>query len=146
MSMFDRIRQIEQKNGVPIVLMPTHKSYLDFLIVSYIFFIYKLKLPYVVSDENLLEANLLPFLIKSSGAFFFKRKQYKNSKLYQVIYDKYVELLLKEGNNLQFFIQGTRSRTGKILEPRFEMLNILLNAVMYGKVNDICLVPITINY
>lgn len=111
---------------IPIVLLPTHRSYIDFLIVSYIFFVYKLKLPYIVSDEALMKANLLPFLIKSSGAFFYRKKQYKDSRLYRIIFDKYIELLLRDGNNLEFFIEGTRSRTGKILTPQFEILNILL--------------------
>lgn len=126
--------------------MPTHKSYIDFLIVSYILFIYQQKLPYIVSDEALMSASIIPFLIRSSGAFFYKKKEYKNSRLYKIIFDKYVELLLRDGNNLEFFIEGTRSRTGKILKPQFEMLNIIFDTVFNDKVNDIILVPLTINY
>jgi glycerol-3-phosphate O-acyltransferase len=90
MEMLETIRKIEEEMKIPIVLLPTHRSYIDFLVVSYIFFVYKLKMPYIVSDEALMTANLLPFLIKSSGAFFFRKKIYQDSKLYHIIFDKYV--------------------------------------------------------
>lgn len=119
MEMLEELKAIEKNSSTPIVLLPTHRSYLDFLVVSYIFFIYKLRLPNFVADEVLLQAHLLPFLFRSSGAFFFQRLLYAKSPLYHVIFDKYLELLLREGSTLEFFIEGTRSRTGKILAPNF---------------------------
>ena len=99
-EMLTTIRELQEKTNIPMVFMPTHKSYIDFLIVSYILFVYQQKLPYIVSDEALLDASVIPFLIRSSGAFFFRKKEYKNKVLYQKIFDKYVELLLRDGNNL----------------------------------------------
>jgi glycerol-3-phosphate O-acyltransferase len=131
---------------VPIVLLPTHRSYLDFLIISYVFFVYNLRLPNFVADEAILQANFLPLLIKSCGAFFYQKKLAKESALYRTIFDKYLELLLKQGNTLEFFIEGTRSRTGKILAPNFEILNVVLDTIIYGKVQDVCLIPMTVNY
>jgi len=90
MEMLDQLREIEQSSDTPIVLLPTHRSYLDFLVVSYIFFIYKLRLPSFVADEALLQARLLPFLVRSSGAFFLQKKPYEQSRLYRIIFDKYV--------------------------------------------------------
>lgn len=49
-EMFSYLSSIENERKIPIVLLPTHRSYIDFLIVSYIFFLYKLKLPYIISD------------------------------------------------------------------------------------------------
>lgn len=63
-----------------------------------------------------------------------------------MIFNKYVELLLRDNNNLEFFIEGTRSRTGKILKPQFDILNIIFDTVANDKVNDVYLVPLTINY
>ena len=117
-EMFDILRSIEKEKKIPIVLLPTHRSYIDFLIVSYIFFLYKLKLPYIISDEALMNAYLLPFLIKSSGAFFFRPTKFNKSHLYKAIFNEYLQRLLINGNNLEFFIEGVRSRTGKILAPR----------------------------
>ncbi len=90
MEMLEELREIEKNSSAPIVLMPTHRSYLDFLVVSYIFFIYKLRLPNFVADEVLLQAKLLPSLIRGSGAFFFQRLLYAKSPLYHVIFDKYL--------------------------------------------------------
>ena len=146
MDMLEELREIEKNSELPIVLLPTHRSYFDFLIVSYIFFIYKLRLPNFVADEVLLQAELLPFLVKSSGAFFFQRLLYAKSGLYRVVFDKYLELLLREGNTLQFFIEGSRSRTGKILAPKSEVLNVVLDTLLFGKVADVYLIPLTINY
>jgi glycerol-3-phosphate O-acyltransferase len=70
-EMLEEIRQIEKNSTMPIVLLPTHRSYFDFLIVSYIFFVYKLRLPYLVQDEAFLQSFILPYVAKSCGAFFF---------------------------------------------------------------------------
>lgn len=69
-EMLERLRKIDESGDMPIVLAPTQKSYLDFLIVSYIFFTYKLKLPKVASDEVLLRTTLIPFLLRSSGVIY----------------------------------------------------------------------------
>ena len=143
--MFDTLRQIE-KDRIPIVLMPTHRSYIDFLIVSYIFFLYNLKLPYIVSDEALMNAYLIPFLVRSSGAFFFRPTKFKKSAIYQAIFNEYLQRLLVNGNNLEFFIEGSRSRTGKTQPPSLEILDVLVETVQNSMVNDLCLVPLTINY
>ena len=132
--------------NVPIVLVPTHRSYIDFLIVSYIFFAYRLKLPYIVSDEAFLSMSLIPFLIKSSGAFFYRKSSYKNSTIYKAIFYEYIQRILIKGNNLEFFIEGTRSRTGKILKPELDILEIIMETTMQNKLTDVCLVPLTINY
>ena len=93
--MVEQIREISEKSEMPIVLLPTHRSYLDLLIVSYVFLIYSLRLPRLVADEALLQANLLPFIFRSCGAFFFREKDYEKSYLYRSIFDKYIELLLR---------------------------------------------------
>ena len=144
--MFDTLREIERNKKIPIVLIPTHRSYIDFLIVSYIFFLYQLKLPYIISDEALMNAYLIPFLIKSSGAFFFRPAKFERSNIYKAIFNEYMQRLLVKGNNLEFFIEGSRSRTGKTQTPRAEILDILIETVEKSMVSDLCLVPLTINY
>lgn len=143
---FDYIREIEKNSELPIVLLPTHRSYLDFLLISYVFFVYNLRLPNFIADEAIIQAQLLPFIIKSCGAFFFQKSPYKDSTLYRTIFDKYIENLLRQGNTLEFFIEGNRSRTGKILAPRFEILSVVLDSVIFGKVPDVCFIPMTVNY
>lgn len=69
-----------------------------------------------------MNAYLIPFLIKSSGAFFFRPAKFSKSQLYKAIFNEYIQRLLINGNNLEFFIEGSRSRTGKIQSPRAEIL------------------------
>lgn len=76
-----------------------------------------------------MNAYLIPFLIKSSGAFFFRQAKFTKSKLYQAIFNEYVQKLLINGNNLEFFLEGARSRTGKTLAPRSDILDILIETV-----------------
>jgi glycerol-3-phosphate O-acyltransferase len=123
------------------------------LIVSYIFFLYKMKLPNVASDEVLLRTTFIPSLLRSSGVtnsimqgFFVRKQQLKKSRLYKAILTEYIEAILVEGNNLEFFIEGSRSRTGKMLEPQFDILSIIVDSVMEERVADVCIVPMTINY
>ena len=146
MEMLEEIRAIEKDSEVPIVLLPTHRSYIDFLLISYVFFVYRLRLPNFVADEAILQANMLPLIIKSCGAFFFQKSNYRNSTLYRIVFDKYLELLLRQGSTIEFFIEGTRSRTGKILAPDFDLLNVVLDSVVFEKVPDVCLIPLTVNY
>lgn len=67
-------------------------------------------------------------------------------KLYSAILQRYIELLLADGQSLEFFIEGTRSRSGKMLQPKMGLLTFVNNAVEKGIVKDVTIVPLTINY
>lgn len=85
---------------IPIIMAPTHKSYLDFIILTYLFFNYKLKIPYVASNEVLLKMTLIPYLLKSSGAFFIKNQEIKKNPLYKAILEEFIIKILSDGNNM----------------------------------------------
>lgn len=72
-------------------------------------------MPHVVSDESYLSIKIVDYFVSNAGAFFFKKGKYKTSLLYKVAFDQYIQKLLIEGNNLEFFIEGIRSKTGKML-------------------------------
>jgi glycerol-3-phosphate O-acyltransferase len=93
-EMLEEIRRIEKNRGVPIVLLPTHRSSFDFLIVSYIFFVSKLRLPFCIQDESLLQSSILPFVANSCGAFSFDKAKYSASRTYKAVFDSYIELLV----------------------------------------------------
>ena len=84
-SVFEYMRTVEEEMKIPIVLIPTNKSYMDFMILSFLFFSYKLKCPFVASNEALLNMALIPYLLKSSGAFFIKKEEIKKNTLYKAI-------------------------------------------------------------
>ena len=127
----------------PVVLIPSHKSHIDYIVLSQVFFKDGLMPPLVAAGENL---NFWPmgFVFRRSGAFFIRRS-FKD-KLYAVIFGAYVRRLLKEGHALEFFIEGSRSRTGKLLPPRTGMLSMCVEPVLEGTIADVTFVPVSISY
>ena len=127
----------------PVVLMPSHKSHIDYIVLSQVFFKDGLMPPLVAAGENL---NFWPmgFIFRRSGAFFIRRS-FKD-KLYALVFAAYVRRLLKEGHALEFFIEGGRSRTGKLLPPRTGMLSMCVDPVLEGSIQDLAFVPVSISY
>lgn len=62
------------KQSEPLIILPTHRSYIDFLLVSYVFYAYKFKCPHIAAAEDFLSIKMVHNLLRSSGAFFIKRK------------------------------------------------------------------------
>ena len=135
---------IAQKEG-SIVIVPTHRSYVDFLIVSYVFFSYNIKVPHIAAGEDFLKIFMVNHLLRMTGAFFIKRR-IANDPLYQAILTEYVQQIIKDNHFLEFFVEGTRSRTGKILHPKFGLLSMCTETYFDGMVSDVTFVPVTINY
>jgi hypothetical protein len=108
----------------PVVLLPSHRSHFDYVLVSYVLFMAKLPIPYVAAGINL---NFWPFgpLARAAGGFFIRR-QIGSDRLYRAVLDKYLRYLAKRGHMLEFFIEGGRSRTGGMRQPRIGLLKYLL--------------------
>jgi glycerol-3-phosphate O-acyltransferase len=130
--------------SLPIVFLPCHKSHVDYLVVSYVLYSVGIALPHIAAGENL---NLwgIGSLLRSNGAFFIKR-QFKNDKLYYAVVQAYLRYLLVNGHNIEFFIEGGRSRTGKLLPPKFGFLKFCLDVVLEKLVEDVLIVPVSIGY
>jgi len=116
-----KIAKLRKKTEGPIIYMPTHRSYIDFLILSYILISYNIDAPYVASRDDFLGLSLVSYMMRNSGAFFI-RKNMRNCELTKAIFSEYVKLLCRDGQSIEFFIEGTRSRTGKCLHPKVGML------------------------
>ncbi|EAS00429.1 male sterility protein (macronuclear) [Tetrahymena thermophila SB210] len=133
-----------KKDG-PLIMIPTHRSYIDFLLVSYIFFAYKMQCPHIAAAEDFLNVTVVHHILRACGAFFTKRNQ-KENPLYKAIFYEYVQRLLMDDCMLEFFVEGTRSRSGKMLHPKFGIMGIVADAVFDSKIPDAKIVPITLNY
>jgi glycerol-3-phosphate O-acyltransferase len=129
----------------PLVLIPTHRSYLDFLIVSYIFFEYDMPLPHIGAGEDFLGIFFVNWVFRNSGAFFLRRS-FKGDDLYTSLFSEYVQRLVCDWSPIEFFIEGKRSRTGKSLHPKFGLLHTSLEPFFARKVPDVTVVPISIAY
>lgn len=132
----------------PLVLAPNHVSYVDFLVISYIFFHYGLKCPHVNSHEDFLNLRLVTRILRASGAFFIRKKVRHYDELYRSIISEYLNLLLQENCNLEMFIEISRSRSGKITAPSNEVFDIFLKSYLKGEISTkhLHIVPISINF
>lgn len=141
-----KLKQSDAKTNGPLILMPTHRSYVDFLVISYILFAFSAQCPQIVAAEDFLNMALVPLLLRGSGAFFIRRKKQDYFEIYNAILYEYIQQLLMTENWLEFFIEGTRSRYGKTHAPKLGILSIVVDSYLDGKIPNAQIVPITINY
>lgn len=141
-----RVREAA-KDGT-LVLLPSHKSHVDYIILSRLFFRSNLPVPLVAAGDNLAFFPLGP-IIRRAGAFFIRRS-FKGDRLYGAVVDAYMRRLLLDGWTLEFFLEGGRSRTGKLLAPKLGLLSIVVDAVLGSEAEPtsrkVCFVPISIGY
>ncbi|KAM9974507.1 hypothetical protein ACTFIW_007961 [Dictyostelium discoideum] len=137
------IREAIKKS--PVVLIPTHRSYIDFLIISYIFFEYNLPLPHIAAGEDFLSIIIVRWFFRNAGAFFLRRTFHGDS-LYWAIFSEYVQRLVIDNQPMEFFIEGKRSRTGKSLHPKMGLLSMVCQPFFENRVQDVHIVPIGISY
>lgn len=136
------IKQTARKG--PVVLVPCHKSHIDYLIISYLMNMNSMPCPLIAAGKNL---SFWPMgtIFRNCGAFFLRRT-FKGAPLYARVFAEYVQAVLAEGFNLEFFIEGGRSRTGKAVLPKLGLLSIILSAYKSGAVKDLYFLPVAIGY
>ncbi|KAG0018533.1 hypothetical protein BGZ81_010189 [Podila clonocystis] len=139
-----RVAEYCAEKKYSMVILPCHKSHIDYLVISYIFFRMGLALPHIAAGDN-LDMPVVGKALKGAGAFFIRRS-WADDQLYTSIVQEYVQELLEGGYNLECFIEGTRSRTGKLLPPKLGVLKIIMDAMLSNRIQDCYIVPISIGY
>jgi len=139
---FERIRQAVRRG--PVVFCPSHKSHVDYLIISQMCIRQAVPLPHIAAGINLSFWPMGP-IFRHSGAFFMRRS-FKGDRLYPVVFRTYLRHVMAEGFPIEFFIEGTRSRTGKLLNPKFGILSWLVEAFQEGSAPDVQFFPISVDY
>jgi glycerol-3-phosphate O-acyltransferase len=139
------VRNHDYRRG-PIIFLPTHKSYMDFLILSYLLVMRDARPPLIGAADNMNNIILVSRLFKLSGAFYIKRTGQKFPKVYRAILNEYLKSVMENEMNLEFFIEATRSRTGQILYPKFGMLKYVVEAYLEKRIPDAVLIPLNITY
>jgi glycerol-3-phosphate O-acyltransferase len=137
-----KIRNISKK--MPFVIIPCHRSHIDYLLLAYVFYKHNMQLPFIAAGTNM---SFFPmgYIFRRSGAFFMRRS-FKGNPLYGEVFAKYLKVLLREGLPLEFFIEGGRSRTGKMIMPKYGLLSMIIQAYQEGACDDLALIPIYIGY
>lgn len=138
----ERVREVAKHSNI--VLVPSHKSHIDYLVLSYLFYRYGMTTPLIAAGVNLSFWPMGHFF-RWAGAFFIRRS-FKGDPLYPIIFREYVIRMLEQGYPVEFFIEGTRSRTGKLIKPRYGMLEMVLRAYVSGRLENAHIVPISVGY
>jgi glycerol-3-phosphate O-acyltransferase len=137
-------RALKHAGHAPIVLCPSHKSHVDYLVLSWVLWNRGYAVPLVAAGANLSFWPLGPFL-RRCGAFFLRRS-FKGDPIYSEAFQAYVRKLVLDGIHQEFFPEGGRSRTGKLLPPKLGMFTWQVEAVLGGSRNDLIFVPVSIDY
>ena len=138
----ERLREFAHHHGV--VYLPAHRSHMDYLLVSYVLYQQGLVPPHVAAGINL---NFWPVggLIRRLGGFYLRRK-FGGNKLYSAVFRAYVDWLMSRGYSMQFFPEGGRSRTGRLLTPKTGMLSMTVQSFLRNPDQSIVLVPVYTGY
>jgi glycerol-3-phosphate O-acyltransferase len=128
----------------PVVFLPSHKSNLDHLVLQYALHENGHPPNHTAGGINM---NFFPIgpLVRRSGVFFIRRT-FKDNAVYKLVLQQYIDYLIEKRFPLEWYIEGGRSRSGKLLPPRFGLLAYVVDAYRRGKSEDVHLIPVSIAY
>ncbi|MCF6288263.1 MAG: glycerol-3-phosphate 1-O-acyltransferase PlsB [Proteobacteria bacterium] len=138
---FEEFRAKSQKYAV--IYTPCHRSHIDYVIMSYALHERGVVPPHIAAGIN-LNMPIMGSILRKSGAFFIRRSF--NSALYSTIFSEYLSALLTHGVSIEYFIEGTRSRTGRLLQPKAGMLAMTINSYLNERNKPLMFQPSTLNY
>ncbi|MBU3057695.1 glycerol-3-phosphate 1-O-acyltransferase PlsB [Pseudomonas indica] len=143
-----RINHIEQVQSVvhghEVIYVPCHRSHIDYLLLSYLLFRNGLTPPHIAAGIN-LNMPVIGGLLRRGGAFFMRRT-FKGNPLYTAVFNEYLYTLFSRGFPVEYFVEGGRSRTGRMLQPKTGMLAITLRSFLRSSRLPIVFVPVYIGY
>jgi glycerol-3-phosphate O-acyltransferase len=137
-------RAVNAGRHSPVVFCPSHRSHVDYLILSLSLWNAGITPPHIAAGVN-LSFFPLGIIFRACGAFFLRRS-FRDNPLYGLVLKSYVKELMRAGVSSEFFIEGGRSRTGKLLMPKFGILTMLINAWRSSSQKDLQFVPVSIDY
>lgn len=142
MHHFDKVRAAAP--GHEVVYVPCHRSHADYLLLSYQLHQAGVVVPHIAAGVNLNLPVIGP-LLRRGGAFFLRRS-FKGNALYSVVFNEYLAQLIDRGVPIEYFIEGGRSRTGRLLAPRAGMLVMTVRAFLRAPRRPVLFQPVYIGY
>src|ERR1700688_2505795 len=131
-------------DGVEIIYVPCHRSHMDYLLLSYVIYRKGFAIPHVAAGANLNMPVIGRFLRK--GGAFFLRRSFKGDPLYAAVFLKYLGFMMARGHPLEYFIEGGRSRTGRLLAPRTGMLSMTVRSFVRDPKRPVVFMPVYFGY
>jgi glycerol-3-phosphate O-acyltransferase len=139
---FEQLQKVADGNEV--VYVPCHRSHIDYLLLSYAIYYKGHVVPHIAAGINLN----MPFLgrfLRKGGAFYIRRS-FKGNALYTMVFMKYLGLMMARGHSIEFFIEGGRSRTGRLLQPKTGMLSMTLRSYLRDPRRPVVFLPVYFGY
>lgn len=127
-----------------VIYVPCHRSHFDYLLFSYVGYTQGLQLPHIAAGINLNMPVVGPILRR--GGAFFLRRSFSGNRLYAAVFDAYLHQVLVRGYSIEYFVEGGRSRTGRLLEPKGGMLAMTVGSFIKDPKRPIVFVPIYFGY
>ena len=139
---FERVRALAP--DYQIVYVPCHRSHIDYLLLSYVIYKRGLCIPHIAAGDN-LNIPILGEILRSGGAFFMRRS-FKGNALYSTVFKEYVHSLMQRQVPIEYFIEGGRSRSGRLLPPKLGMLAMTVNSHLREPAKPVVFIPTYISY
>jgi glycerol-3-phosphate O-acyltransferase len=138
----ERLHEVARDKEV--IYVPCHRSHFDYLLLGYTLFQEGVHTPHIAAGIN-LNIPIIGPILRRGGAFFLRRS-FKGNRLYAAVFDAYLDLILQRGHSIEYFVEGTRSRTGRLLQPKGGMLVMTVNSYVKNPKRPIVFVPIYFGY
>lgn len=131
-------------DGNELVYVPCHRSHIDYLLLSYILYVQGFSLPHIAAGVN-LNLPVVGGLLRRGGAFFLRRS-FAGKPLYAAVFNAYLKEILQRGHALEYFVEGGRSRTGRLLPAKGGMLAMTVHAFLQDPQTPVVFVPVYFGY
>ena len=138
----DRLKQVAP--GYEVIYVPSHRSHMDYLLLSYLLYTKGVVPPHIAAGIN-LNLPVIGTLLRKGGAFFLRRS-FRGNALYSAVFSEYVAQLVAGGYSIEYFIEGGRSRTGRLLQPKGGMLAMTIRAFLRQPARPVLFQPVYIGY
>ncbi len=137
-------RVAEAQRTRPVVFLISHKSMLDTMALSLVLFDADLPLPLTFGGINLNKPGL-GTLARRAGIIFLRRS-FQDNEIYKATFRRYIDYLIEKRFSLLWALEGTRSRTGKLLPPRFGLFNYVTESILRTRLYDVTFIPVSVAY
>ena len=134
----------ELSRSYELVYLPCHRSHIDYLLLSYLIHREGLAIPYIAAGKN-LNMPVIGSILRGCGAFFIRRS-FRGNELYSTVLFEYLSELLGTGMPIEYFIEGGRSRTGRLLKPMPGLLSMTVRAYLRDRQKPVVFIPVYIGY
>ncbi|MGM8885081.1 glycerol-3-phosphate 1-O-acyltransferase PlsB [Psychrobacter sp. 1U2] len=139
---FERVRELATDHEI--IYVPCHRSHVDYLLLSYVIYKRGLSIPYVAAGDN-LDVPVLGPLLRGAVAFYIRRS-FRGNALYTAVLREYMHTLISRSTPIEYFIEGGRSRSGRLLPPKMGMLAMTVHSQLRKTNKPVVFIPTYIGY